>query len=134
MDVKGHSSADRITRWELLINNLKPEVAQMPHLADEFKALEELLPEARALTTQQEDLRSQARDLGDRLKKMLRDGDQLRSRMGSVLKGKLGFSAAALAKYGFNPKPLGRRKSKTPPAEDPGTPPATPAAGKSASR
>ena len=123
MDVKGNSSADRITRWELLINNLKPDVPQMSHLEEEFKALEGILPEARALATQQEDLRSQARDLGDRLKKMLRDGDHLRSRMGSVLKGKLGFSAAALAKYGFSPKPLVRRlKSKTVPAatEDPG--------------
>jgi hypothetical protein len=124
MDVKGHSAADRITRWELLINNLRPEVPQMPHLADEFKALEEILPDARILATQQEDLRSQARDIGDRLKKMLRDGDHLRTRMGSVLKGKLGFSAAALAKYGFNPAPLVRRRKVKPPAsEEPGPTP-----------
>src|SRR5436305_802884 len=124
MAVKGRSSADRITRWELLITNLTPDVPQMPHVADELKALEEMLPKARILETQQENLRSQARTISDELKKMLRDGDHLRARLGSALKGKLGFSVATLAKYGFKPAPTVRkRKSKTPPA-------ATEAAGK----
>ena len=141
MAVKGRSSADRITRWEVLINNLSPEVAQMPHVADDLKALQEMLPKARILETQQEDQRSQARVTGDQLKKMLTEGDHLRARLGSALKAKFGFTDATLAKYGFRPRSRSaKRKGKTSPAEGeaagsaspaaPGTHPAAPMPGK----
>jgi hypothetical protein len=138
MALKGRSSADRTARWEVLITNLSPEVSQMPHVADDLKALLEMLPKARILETQQEDLRSQARVASDQLKKMLTEGDHLRARLGSALKAKFGFTDATLAKYGFRPRTRsGKRKGKTPPAEGgadgpatataPGTHPAVPA-------
>ena len=117
MAVRGQSSADRTTRWDVLVTNLKPGLQEMPHVTDDLKALEVLLPQARALETQQEDLRSQARAANDQLKKMLREGDKIRARLGSTLKGKFGFTDAALGKYGFKPIATARkRKSSTPPA------------------
>jgi hypothetical protein len=117
MAVRGNSSAVRTTRWNVLVTNLTPELPQMPHVADDLKTLGEMLSEARALETQQEDLRSQARAASDELKKKLREGDKVRARLGSTLKGKFGFSDATLVKYGFKPLPIVRkRKSKTPPA------------------
>jgi len=115
MPVKGNSSAERTTRWDVLLTNLKSSLPDMPHLADDFKALETLLPQARVLETRREDLRSQARVASDQLKKFLSEGDKIRARMGSTLKGKFGFTDATLGKYGFKPVAIRKRKSSPPP-------------------
>jgi hypothetical protein len=120
MALKGRSSAKRTTRWDVLVTNLKPDVPEIPHVADDLKTLEDLLAQARLLQTQQEEMRSQSRNSTDQLKKVLAEGDRLRARLGSTLKGKLGFSDAKLVKYGFTPLQR-RRKSKTPTAAT-GTP------------
>jgi hypothetical protein len=130
MAVRGRSSADRTTRWDVLISNLAPDVPQMPHLADDFNALVQMLPKARALETQQEDQRSQARVTSDQLRNMLREGDQIRSRLGATLKGKFGFTDATLTRYGFKPA-SGRRRKNTP--QPPSTPPPSPEAAPKAS-
>jgi hypothetical protein len=131
MAVSGKSSAERTTRWDVLVTNLKPELPGMPHVADDLKKLEEMLGQARSLETQQEDLRGQARMANDQLKQLLKDGDKLRARLGSNLKGKFGFSDQTLVKYGFRPRPttVRRRKkeetpaqSEVPPAPQQGTP------------
>ncbi|HZF10259.1 MAG TPA: hypothetical protein VFE33_15830 [Thermoanaerobaculia bacterium] len=141
MAIKGNASGQRTGRWEVLLNNLRPSLSDMPHIADDFKALEALLPQARALQTQREDLRSQASVLSKNVAQALKEGDKIRARMGSTLKGKFGFTDATLSKYGFRPVTGRRRKSpdSTPPptveaqakpvAAAPGTSPAAPAKG-----
>src|SRR3954470_10895901 len=132
MAIRGNSSSERTTRWDVLLTNLKPSLADMPHIADDFKALEALLLQARALETLREDLRSQASAASRQLVKALTEGDKVRARMGSTLKGKFGFTDATLGKYGFKPiSPIRRRKTQptatgaqgTPVAPPPGTPP-----------
>src|SRR6476660_3438291 len=112
MAVTGNSSAERTTRWDVLVTNLKPSLPEMPHVADDVKKLEEMLAEARVLETQQEDLRSQARKASGQLKQLLRTGDKLRTRLGSNLKGKFGFSDETLVKYGFKPRSAVVRRRK----------------------
>jgi hypothetical protein len=128
MPVKGNSSSERTTRWDVLLTNVKSSLPDMPHIADDFKALETLLLQARALETQREDLRSQASVASGELVKALSEGDKIRARMGSTLKGKFGFTDATLRKYGFKPVAIRRRKSSPPPpaAGDQGTPVAPP--------
>jgi hypothetical protein len=123
MAVKGHSSAERTTRWDVLVTNLKPDVPEMPHVAEDVKALEDLMAQARFLQTQQEEMRSQTRSSSDQLKKVLIEGDKLRSRLGSTLRGKLGFADAKLVKYGF--KPLRRRRKSNNQQAAAGTPAGT---------
>jgi len=122
MAIKGHSSGQRTSRWEVLLNNLKPNLPDMPHLTDDFKTLEALLPQARALQTQREDLRSQASVLSKNHDKVLKEGDHVRARMVSALKGKFGFTDAALGKYGIKPS-AGRRRKPPQPATDTQEPP-----------
>src|SRR5436305_13160392 len=118
MAIRGNSSSERTTRWDVLLTNVKPSLSDMPHVADDFKVLEALLLQARALETQREDLRSQARSASGQLVKALTEGDKVRARMGSTLKGKFGFTDATLVKYGFKPiSTVRRRKSVTPPVE-----------------
>jgi len=129
MAIKGNSAGQRTGRWEVLLTNLKPGLSDMPHLADDLKALEALLPQARALQTQREDLRSQASALSKQTLEILKEGDKIRARMGSTLKGKFGFTDANLGKYGFKPT-FRRRKSRTepPPTEGQGNSQGTPSA------
>ena len=128
MAIKGNSLSERVTRWDTLVTNLKSEVAALPHVADDLKSLEDLLTQARALESQQQDLRSQARKATSTLKSLGQQGDAVRSRLGANLRGKFGFTDEALIKFGFKPRAIVRRKSKkvTDPAPEP-TAPATPA-------
>jgi hypothetical protein len=105
----------------VLITNLTPSLPDMPHVADDLKALGELLAEARALETVQEDQRSQARKSNRQLKKVLVAGDKVRARLGSTLKGKLGFTDVTLSKYGFKPLPEVRKRKRTAPQPPGGT-------------
>ena len=114
METQGQWMAERVTRWETLVTNLKPEITTLPHLADDLQTLDNLLTQARSLASQQEDLRSQARKATSVLKDVGKSGDALRSRLGANLRGKLGFTDETLIKYGFKPRPLVRRKSKKP--------------------
>jgi hypothetical protein len=117
MAIKGNSSGQRTGRWDVLLTNLRPSLPDLPHLADDFKSLEALLSQARALQTQREDLRSQASALSKSLEKVLKEGDQIRARMGATLKGKFGFTDVTLGKYGIKPF-AGRRRKNTQPATD----------------
>jgi len=115
MAVKGNSSSERTTRWDVLLTNLRADLPNMPHLADDFNALEAQLLQARALETHREDLRSQVRAAMDQQQKVLSEGDKQRARIGATLKGKFGFTDAALVKYGFTPLPKIRKRKSTPP-------------------
>ncbi len=115
------SSAERTTRWDVMVSNLKPSLPEMPFVADDLDELEEVLAQTRALEALKADLRSQARQASAKIKTMLRKGDRLRSRLGANLKGKLGFSDPTLAKYGIRPRSTVVRRRKAggtpPPAE-----------------
>ncbi|HEY0783708.1 MAG TPA: hypothetical protein VGE98_14715 [Thermoanaerobaculia bacterium] len=117
--------SERITRWDTLVTNLKTGINDLPHLADDLKALDGLLAQARALESQQEDLRSQARKATATLRDLGKQGDTVRARLGANLRGKFGFTDETLIKFGFKPRPIVRRKSKKGTATTPA--PATPA-------
>jgi hypothetical protein len=115
------SSAERTTRWDVMVSNLKPSLAEMPFVAADLDELEEVLARTRALEALKADLRSQARQANAEIKVMLHKGDRLRSRLSANLKGKLGFSDPTLAKYGIRPRSTVVRRRKAG-----GTPPPTP--------
>ncbi len=118
MAAKGQSYADKSNRWEVLVTNAKPEVSEMPHIAGDVTALEERLTEVRTLGSRQDDLRSQVRELGARIREALKEGEKIRGRLGASLRGKLGFESEALVKYGFKPRPnVIRRRAKAKAAE-----------------
>jgi hypothetical protein len=97
----------------------------MPQMGADLTALEQMLGEVRSLESRKEDLRSQARDLARQIKVAAQDGEKIRSRLGSTLKGRFGSESDSLVKYGFKPRTLVRRKKtdpSTPPPQSPGAP------------
>jgi hypothetical protein len=124
MAAKGQSYAEKFSRWEVLITNGKPAVADIPHVGEDLTALETKLEEVRILDSRREDLRSQAREIGKQIREVARDGEKIRTRLGATLKGKFGFDSETLVKYGFKPRPnIVRRRAKAPETtETPGKP------------
>ncbi len=49
MAVIGYSLSERVSRWQVLISNLREEPEALPHVAEELAQLEVLLPQVRAL-------------------------------------------------------------------------------------
>jgi predicted secreted protein len=124
MAARGASYAEKFSRWEVLITNTKPGVAEMPHMGEDLAELEQLLGQVRVLESQQEDLRSQARVITARIRELAEAGEKVRARMRANLNGKYGFTSEALVKFGFRPRPINRRRKVVkPPAVDPAKPP-----------
>jgi hypothetical protein len=112
----------RVRSWDLLNENLKPHLADMPQVQPLQTELQGHLDEARALDTQQEDLRSQLRDLVHRRQELEKQGETVRRRVEAHLRGTYGYTAEQLIKFGVKPRPrvIRRKKSpETPPTVEP---------------
>jgi hypothetical protein len=101
---KGKSLASRLYAWSMLTDNLRPDLQRFPHLAGDLEELAAMHAEASALVSELARLRSQAQQATSRLRKLARRGDMLRTRVGAMLKGSLGFESIDLVKYGFRPR------------------------------
>ena len=119
MAAKGQSYAEKFSRWEVLITNAKPHVTDMPHITEDLATLEQKLTEVRALESRQEDLRSQSREMSKQVRVAAQEGEKIRGRLGSTLKGKYGPENETLLKYGFKPRQQAVRKKKPAPATSP---------------
>lgn len=104
MLTKGKSLASRLYAWNMLTQNLRPDLQRFPHLAGDLEELAAMHAEASALVSELARLRGQAQQATSRLRKLARRGDMLRTRMGAGLKGSLGFESIDLIKYGFRPR------------------------------
>lgn len=110
---KGFALSDRVSRWDLLLTNLKGHLDEFPHLAEDIAALEGFYNDARAGLSRGDDLRSQWRENTSAVQAIVTQGDRVRSRMGATLQGKYGFTSEKLIKFGFNPRPVNRRRRTT---------------------
>jgi hypothetical protein len=111
MAAKGHSFAEKFSRWGVALATLKEHLEEMPHVAADLAEMERLLSEARTLEVRQEDMRGQAREVNVRLKEITKDGERLRSRLRSHLQAKYGATSESLLKFGFRPARVPRRRA-----------------------
>ncbi len=111
MAARGQSLAERFARWQVLVSNLRGTEG-FTHIAEELGRLGELLDEARTLENRKDEMRSELRGINVRLRVLAREGDRLRSRMGSNLQGKFGTTSETLIRFGFEPRRIPRRRSK----------------------
>src|SRR3954447_14835772 len=112
---KAQTFAKKITEWELLNANIKPHLAEMPHLQEIATELDSLVTEAKSLDSQQEVSRGQLQDLTHRRQAVETRGESLRRRAAAHLHGSFGFTSDELVKFGVRPRktgPRGPRKSK----------------------
>lgn len=110
MAAKGHSFAEKFSRWGVALATLKERLEEMPHVAADLAEMERLLTEARTLEVRLEDTRGQAREINARFKEITREGERLRSRLRSHLQAKFGATSESLLKFGFRPARVPRRR------------------------
>lgn len=117
---KAQTFAKKITEWELINTNLKPHLQDMPYLQEIVTALDTLIAEAKTLDSQQEMARGQLQDLTHKRQDTEKQGESLRRRAASHLKGTFGFTSDELVKFGVRPRKTGPRgPRKTKPAVEP---------------
>jgi hypothetical protein len=110
----------RVRSWDLLNDNLRPHLEEMPQVQPLQTELQGFIDQARALDNEQEDARSKLRDLIHRRQEVERQGEIVRRRVEAHLRGTYGYTAEQLIKFGVKPRPrVIRRKpaeAETPPA------------------
>ncbi|HEX3554654.1 MAG TPA: hypothetical protein VIA62_15635 [Thermoanaerobaculia bacterium] len=113
--------AKRTNTWELLSANLKPHLAEMPYLQDIVKELDGLITQGKSLDLAQEVARGQFQDAVHQRQGLEKQGESLRRRVESHLKGSFGFTSDDLVKFGVRPRKSGPRgpRQKKPPAVTP---------------
>lgn len=114
---KAGTFAKKINEWDLLNTNIKPHLPEMPHLQGISTELDSVITQSRQLDTLQEISRGQLDDTVHQRQALEKQGESLRRRAGSLLKGSLGFSSDDLVKFGIRPRktgPRGPRKPKPP--------------------
>ena len=115
-----------VVNWQLLNDNIKPHLTEMPQVQPIAVELEALIAEIRALDNEQEVARGRFRELTRRRREAEKKGEALRRRVAAHLRGTFGFTSEQLIQFGINPRPTTRtrtRRKKT----DPPAPPAPPA-------
>lgn len=117
----GISFAKTVSDCELLKDALEPHLTDMPHLAGEHSELVAFLTEVKSLNARQKDLTGELRQITRRRKETELRGQDLRGRVASQIRGKLGFKNENLLAFGIRPRRKTRRK-KT--GEEPAVKPA----------
>jgi len=91
----------------------------MPFLQEIVTALEALIAQAKGLDGEQETVRGQLQDAVHRRQIVEKQGEALRRRAASHLRGVFGFTSDELVRFGVRPRktgPRGPRKAKSPAA------------------
>jgi hypothetical protein len=106
----------KIRSWDLLNENLKPHLAEMPHVQGLMTELQGLLETVRTIDAEQEDARSKLRDLVRRRREAERQGEVVRRRVEAHLRGTFGYTNEELIKFGVKPRPrvIRRKAGKEP--------------------
>ena len=125
----GVSFAKTVSDCELMKDALEPHLTEMPHLASEHGELTAFLGEVKSLNARQKELTGELRQITRLRQEAELRGQDLRSRVASLIRGKLGFKNENLLAFGIplRRKPR-RKKTAEPPVEPAASEPATPAA------
>jgi hypothetical protein len=108
------SFAVTMRSWELMLDQARPLLAELPELAAQYAELERLLEEARRQRYRVKELGAE-RKLATRLcEEAVVDGIEARARVAGVLIKHFGTKSEQLVAFGLHPRPRTlRRRSRT---------------------
>jgi hypothetical protein len=115
-DTNANSFSDKVLRWELLEAKLAPLLDTMPYIKPVHDDLVQLISTAKTHEFGLKSLRATSRQGAADRKVMMKQGDDIRSRLGSALAFEHGTTSVLLTEFGIRPrKPGGRKKKASPP-------------------
>lgn len=116
MATKGSTNPERIARWKVMTTALKPLLPELPFLSEIHAELENVVVQSEELDARHEALKAETREINRIREELVRNGDDLRNRMGAALQTLHGFRSEKLIEFGIQPRRVrGRdRKSRRP--------------------
>lgn len=107
-----------VNNWALLNDNIKPRVEELGPQAQALQVeLEQVLGRARALDSRQELARGEFHQLTRDRQALEKEGENLRRRLNSFVRGTYGFTSEQLIPFGIQPRPrIGTRRRTRKPA------------------
>lgn len=113
----GIGFSKKVVNWEHLNGKVKPLLEEHPETALLQGALEGRITEAKALLTEQEDLKARLRKSVRLRQEVEKSGEDIRNRLVAALQSKLGFRDEALIGFGIPVRTRRRKKKKEEPVE-----------------
>lgn len=125
MSSQGQAGTEIIGRWKVMGVNLKPQLETMPQLTTRYNDFVKVTSDAEALETRQAQLKADLQEVNSQRRNIFKTGEDMRNRIGAILKAEHGFTSQRLLEFGLKPKRKRVRAKKS--DGQPGTtpPPAT---------
>lgn len=114
MSSQGQAGTEIIGRWKVMGVNLKPQLETMPQLTTRYNELLKNTSDAETLETRQAQLMADLREVNSQRRSLFKTGEELRNRIGAVLRAEHGFSSERLLEFGLKPKRTRGKAKKTP--------------------
>ena len=99
MGHRGRAHGDYITRWQTMLDNLKPLLQDYPYLQDEFDELEQMLADCIETNSLQEKLKADLSVATEKIEKLYKDGDGVFGKILRHLKAELGHDSPKLKAF-----------------------------------
>lgn len=112
MPSDGRTFTETHGRWKVLATNLLSQLETLPHLAPRHLEITRILTEAETLEVRQSLLKADLQEVNRKRREILKTGEDLRNRIGAILRAEHGFTSERLVEFGLKPKRIIRRTRK----------------------
>ena len=120
MASEGRSNTEVIGRWKVMATNLRPQLETMPQLTGRYNEIVRITTEAEELENRQALLKADLQEVNRKRRELAKVGEDMRNRIGAILKAEHGFTSERLLEFGLKPRRSRNRVNK---AGQPGTAP-----------
>lgn len=127
--MKATSYSDKIDAFQTTVDNLEPDVAKYPGIADIFEEMKTILANLRPAHGTVESQRGNLRVAVQARRELAHRGVQVHRRLSALVAAHIGFTNPVLATYGIIPEDNSRRGRRTSKKKEVTTKPATVAVG-----
>jgi hypothetical protein len=113
MSSSGKSYQEVVGRWKVMVTSLGPQLETMPELAARYARMSLLMAQAEELEARQAQLKADLQEVNGQRRELVKVGEELRSRIGAMLRAEHGFSSERLLEFALKPKHIPIRGRKT---------------------
>jgi hypothetical protein len=96
----------------MMVTGLGPQLETLPELAARHARLSQLMAQAEELEARQAQLKADLQELNGQRRDLVKAGEEVRSRIGAVLRAEHGFTSERLLEFALKPKRIPIRGRK----------------------